>query len=75
MLGFRHSALTKQHVSPRHISQYIGARYFEGLSKHCLMGDLAGRLKGLQLDEYLDILCQEGFETWDTIVEITESDL
>ncbi|KAH7111329.1 high mobility group box domain-containing protein [Dendryphion nanum] len=39
------------------------------------MTNLALQLKRLGLLEYLDILIAEGFDTWDTVLDITEPDL
>lgn len=39
------------------------------------MTDLAEELKRLGLSEYLDVLVAEGFDTWETMSDIAESDL
>jgi hypothetical protein len=39
------------------------------------MTDLARELERLGLSEYLDVLVAEGFDTWETVSDITESDL
>jgi SAM domain (Sterile alpha motif) len=39
------------------------------------MTDLAGRLERLGLSQYLEALISEGFDTWETVLDITESDL
>lgn len=39
------------------------------------MTDLAEELKRLGLSEYLDVLVAEGFDTWETVSDIAESDL
>ena len=39
------------------------------------MGDLRDRLARLGLSQYHQTFTAEGFDTWDTIVDITESDL
>ncbi|OCK78831.1 hypothetical protein K432DRAFT_406138 [Lepidopterella palustris CBS 459.81] len=39
------------------------------------MTDLEERLERLGLSQYLEVLVAEGFDTWDTILDITESDL
>jgi hypothetical protein len=39
------------------------------------MSDLKQRLARLGLSEYLEVFIAEGFDTWDTILDITESDL
>ena len=39
------------------------------------MSDLAERLERLGLSEYLERLAGEGFDTWETVLDITESDL
>ncbi len=36
------------------------------------LGDIFGELG---LSEYLDAFVDQGFDTWDTILDITESDL
>lgn len=41
---------------------------------HC-MTDLADIFEELGLSQYLDTFCEHGFDTWDTILDITESDL
>jgi hypothetical protein len=39
------------------------------------MSDLAERLKRLGLAGYTERLALEGFDTWETVLDITESDL
>jgi hypothetical protein len=39
------------------------------------MAELAEGLERLGLWGYLDVLIAEGFDTWETILDITESDL
>ncbi|KAF2499378.1 hypothetical protein BU16DRAFT_269122 [Lophium mytilinum] len=39
------------------------------------MNDLGERLERLGLSQYLDAFVAEGFDTWETILDITESDL
>jgi hypothetical protein len=39
------------------------------------MTDLAEKLVRLGLSEYSESLVAEGFETWETVSDITESDL
>ncbi|KAF2804318.1 uncharacterized protein BDZ99DRAFT_154940 [Mytilinidion resinicola] len=39
------------------------------------MNDLGERLERLGLSQYLDAFVTEGFDTWETILDITESDL
>jgi hypothetical protein len=39
------------------------------------MTDIEEELKRLGLSEYLEVLVAEGFDTWKTILDITESDL
>lgn len=39
------------------------------------MTDLADRLERLGLSQYLDAFITEGFDTWETVLDITESDL
>jgi hypothetical protein len=39
------------------------------------MADLAEELERLGLSEYLEILVAEGFDAWETVLDITESDL
>jgi hypothetical protein len=39
------------------------------------MTDLASYLERLGLSQYLDSLVAEGFDTWETVLDITESDL
>lgn len=39
------------------------------------MSDLGERLSRLGLSQYLEALVSEGFDTWDTVLDITESDL
>ncbi|KAL1595857.1 hypothetical protein SLS60_009547 [Paraconiothyrium brasiliense] len=39
------------------------------------MSDLAERLARLGLSQYLEALVSEGFDTWETVLDITESDL
>jgi hypothetical protein len=39
------------------------------------MNDLRGRLERLGLSQYLDAFVAEGFDSWETLLDITESDL
>ncbi|KAF2185117.1 hypothetical protein K469DRAFT_779923 [Zopfia rhizophila CBS 207.26] len=39
------------------------------------MSDLGERLERLGLSQYLDVFVAEGFDTWETVLDITESDL
>jgi len=39
------------------------------------MSDLRQRLARLGLSQYLDAFIAEGFDTWETVLDITESDL
>ena len=39
------------------------------------MSDLSERLERLGLSQYLEVLVAEGFDTWETVSDITESDL
>ncbi|KAF2440972.1 hypothetical protein P171DRAFT_488550 [Karstenula rhodostoma CBS 690.94] len=39
------------------------------------MSDLAERLSRLGLSQYLEAFVSEGFDTWETVLDITESDL
>jgi hypothetical protein len=39
------------------------------------MSDLGERLEQLGLAQYLDKFVNEGFDSWQTILDITESDL
>lgn len=39
------------------------------------MTDIEPVLKRLGLQEYLDAFVAEGFDTWDTLLDIQESDL
>lgn len=39
------------------------------------MTDLKGRLERLGLAQYLQAFVDEGFDSWEIIVDITESDL
>lgn len=39
------------------------------------MGDLGDRLERIGLSQYLDVLVAEGFDTWETVLDITEPDL
>jgi hypothetical protein len=39
------------------------------------MSNLRDRLVQLGLSQYHEILAAEGFDTWETVVDITESDL
>jgi hypothetical protein len=39
------------------------------------MTDLSERMERLGLSQYLETFVSEGFDTWDTILDITESDL
>lgn len=40
-----------------------------------LMSDLHLNLSRLGLAQYVDRFSEEGFETWETVLDITESDL
>lgn len=39
------------------------------------MNDLASHLERLGLEQYLDAFIGEGFDTWETLLDIQESDL
>jgi hypothetical protein len=39
------------------------------------MSDLGLRLERLGLSQYLEAFVSEGFDTWETVLDITESDL
>lgn len=39
------------------------------------MTDLGETFEELGLSQYLDVFLEQGFDTWDTILDITESDL
>lgn len=39
------------------------------------MSDLGARLERLGLAQYLEVFVSEGFDTWETVLDITESDL
>lgn len=39
------------------------------------MSDLGSRLERLGLSQYLEVFVSEGFDTWETVLDITESDL
>ncbi|KAF2474524.1 uncharacterized protein BDR25DRAFT_215413 [Lindgomyces ingoldianus] len=39
------------------------------------MSDLGERLERLGLSQYLEVFVAEGFDTWETVLDITESDL
>jgi hypothetical protein len=39
------------------------------------MTDLSDRFERLGLTQYLDQFIEEGFDTWETVLDITESDL
>jgi hypothetical protein len=39
------------------------------------MSDLGERLERMGLAQYLDAFVSEGFDSWETILDITESDL
>ena len=39
------------------------------------MSDLRERLSRLGLSQYSDVFASEGFDTWETVLDITESDL
>ena len=41
----------------------------------CCMTELGDIFVELGLSQYLDIFVEQGFDTWDTILDITESDL
>lgn len=41
---------------------------------HC-MTDIGAIFVELGLTQYLDVFIEQGFDTWDTILDITESDL
>lgn len=40
-----------------------------------LMSDLEAMLERLGLGQYAESFIAEGFDTWDTVIDITESDL
>jgi hypothetical protein len=39
------------------------------------MTTLSERLERLGLSQYLEIFTAEGFDTWETVLDVTESDL
>lgn len=39
------------------------------------MNDLKDRLESLGLSQYFEVLVSEGFDSWEIILDITESDL
>jgi hypothetical protein len=39
------------------------------------MSDLKERLTRLGLAQYFEVFATEGFDTWETVLDITESDL
>jgi hypothetical protein len=39
------------------------------------MSDLGQQLARLGISQYLEVFIAEGFDTWETILDITESDL
>jgi hypothetical protein len=39
------------------------------------MSELGARLARLGLSQYCDVFTAEGFDTWDTVLDIKESDL
>jgi hypothetical protein len=39
------------------------------------MSDLAANLERLGLEQYFDLFVGEGFDTWETLSDIQESDL
>lgn len=39
------------------------------------MSDLGDRLERLGLSQYLGAFVSEGFDSWETVLDITESDL
>jgi hypothetical protein len=39
------------------------------------MVTLSERLERIGLSQYLDIFTAEGFDTWETVLDVTESDL
>lgn len=41
----------------------------------CCMTELSSIFRELGLTQYLDIFIEQGFDTWETILDITESDL
>jgi len=45
------------------------------LRSHFFMTDLSDKLEGLGLGQYLDSFVTEGFDTWEIVLDITESDL
>jgi hypothetical protein len=39
------------------------------------MSELGSRLERLGLSQYHEVFVSEGFDTWETVLDITESDL
>lgn len=39
------------------------------------MTELSARLEALGLSQYLETFISEGFDTWETLLDVTESDL
>lgn len=58
-------------------SQYISSTDLETLTLQLvgLMSDLGHILARLGISQYLGSFIEEGFETWETVLDITESDL
>jgi SAM domain (Sterile alpha motif) len=46
-----------------------------GQIQNCCMTELGDILVELGLSQYLDTFVEHGFDTWETILDITESDL
>jgi hypothetical protein len=46
-----------------------------GQIQHCCMTELDDIFVELGLSQYLEVFIEHGFDTWDTILDITESDL
>lgn len=42
---------------------------------YLLMNDLGATLERLGLSQYAESFIAEGFDTWETVIDITESDL
>jgi hypothetical protein len=54
-------------VSATPLRHYLSAPFY--------MSELRDRLARLGLAHYFDVFVTEGFDTWETVLDITESDL
>jgi hypothetical protein len=64
----------KKHAGPRSRGDLL-SRYSHSLTNEVTMMELQAKLERVGLAQYATILYENGFEDWDTVLDITEEDL